>query len=955
LWTREDIGFINSAAMTQDYIFIKGAREHNLKIDELKIPKHKLVVFSGVSGSGKSSLAFDTLYAEGQRRYVESLSAYARQFLGQLEKPKYDKLSGLSPTIAIEQKAASSNPRSTVGTITEIYDYLRVLFARVGVQHCHLCGAEVAAMTSEELVEEILRLPAGSRALLLAPLVVERKGEHRDVMDRARERGFVRMRIDGENVRLDEDLPPLTKTRKHTLELIVDRITVGEASRERITDSVETALRESQGEIVVAVEGGREKRFSSKRYCTNCKVGFGELSPLSFSFNSPLGACESCRGLGTRLEISADLLVPDTSISIREGAIRPWSQMMRRGAGWNVKIFEALERDFGVDLDKPWRKLTAEQRALVLFGTGREKIRVKWRRGESSGTWAMRFEGVANAMLRRLHQTSSNEMRGYYQQYLSDVACTDCNGARLKPESLAVRVAALNISEVAAMSVSEAKAWFENLRLKGIRAAIAEEVRKEIGARLQFLANVGLSYLTLDRLGPSLSGGEAQRIRLASQLGSELSGVMYVLDEPSIGLHPKDGKKLLDALCGLRNLGNTVIVVEHDRGTIERADCVVDFGPGAGSAGGRVVSRGSPAEIASDPKSLTGQYLSGAKSIPTPTGRRKPKATLAIKGASLNNLKDVACDLPLGVLTVFTGVSGAGKSSLLSQTILPALERELNRAAAHAGPFKALKGTENLDKVIHINQKPIGRTPRSNPATYTKAFDEIRAIMAKTPEARAFGYDPGRFSFNVRGGRCEACGGAGVIKVEMHFLADVHVPCEVCRGLRYNEATLRVRFKNRNIREILELTVTEALEVFAAFPKLKRILKTLEDVGMGYVELGQQATTLSGGEAQRIKLSRELAKRGTGRTLYVLDEPTTGLHFDDIKKLLEVLDRLVEQGNTVAVIEHNLDVIKCADWVIDMGPGGGADGGRIIATGTPERVSKRKGTATGAYLRKILK
>ncbi|MCP4679225.1 MAG: excinuclease ABC subunit UvrA [Deltaproteobacteria bacterium] len=940
--------------MKQDHIFIKGAGEHNLCIDELRIPKHKLVVFSGVSGSGKSSLAFDTLYAEGQRRYVESLSSYARQFLGQLEKPKYEKLRGLSPTIAIEQKAASSNPRSTVGTITEVYDYMRVLWARTGTQYCHLCGREVAAMTSGELVDEILELPSGTRAQILSPLIVERKGEHRDTIAGVVERGFVRMRIDGVPVRLDEDLPSLAKTRKHTLELIVDRIVVGNTARERLADSVETALRESGGDLVVTMEDGEEKRFSSRRYCVHCKVGFSELSPQSFSFNSPLGACSSCNGLGTRLEISPDLLVPNPNISIYGGAILPWAQMMKRGDGWNVRIFEALERDFDVDLDMKWKDLPKWQRELILFGTGGDKIKVKWQRGESSGTYAMRFEGVANTMLRRLHQTNSNEMREYYQQYLSDVSCSECDGEKLKSESRSVMIGGKSISRVTAMSVKDAQAWFDELELTGSRAAIAEEVLKEIGARLGFLANVGLSYLTLDRLGPTLSGGEAQRIRLASQLGSELSGVMYVLDEPSIGLHPRDDARLLDALCGLRDLGNSVIVVEHDRDTIERADHVVDFGPGAGTQGGLVISQGTPKQISKDPKSITGQYLSGKKSIPIPKIRRKPKKWLRLEGATLNNLKNVTCDLPLGVFAVFTGVSGAGKSSLLSQTILPVLERKLNRAVVSPGPHAGVSGIEHLDKIIHINQRPIGRTPRSNPATYTKAFDEIRKLMATTTEARAFGYKPGRFSFNVRGGRCEACGGAGVIKVEMHFLADVHVPCEVCRGLRYNDATLRVRFKGFNIREILDMTVSEALEVFAAVPKLKRILQTLEDVGMGYVQLGQQATTLSGGEAQRIKLSRELAKRGTGRTLYVLDEPTTGLHFDDIKKLLEVLDRLVDQGNTVAVIEHNLDVIKCADWVIDMGPGGGADGGRIIARGTPEQVAKRKRSDTAAYLKKIL-
>jgi excinuclease ABC subunit A len=942
--------------MKQDYIIIKGAKQHNLDVDYLKIPKQKLVVFSGVSGSGKSSLAFDTLYAEGQRRYVESLSAYARQFLGQLEKPKYEKLSGLSPTIAIEQKAASSNPRSTVGTITEVYDHMRVLWARIGAQHCHLCGKEVEAMTSQQLVDAVRKLGSGTRAELMAPLVVNRKGEHREIMRAAKEKGFVRMRVDGKSVRLDEELPALAKKRKHTLELIVDRIVVGQTNEERLADSVETAIRESEGELVVAIEGGDEKRFSTRRFCVDCKTGYEELSPQSFSFNSPLGACASCNGLGTRLEISTNLLIPDPSLSIWQGAIKPWSHMMQRGEGWNVRIFEALERDFEVDLDQPWRDLPSWQQELVLYGAGPDRIQVKWARGKSHGSFSMRFEGVAKTMLRRLHQTKSNEMREYYQQYLSNVSCTDCDGERVKAESRAVLLGGASITQVTALSVAEARDWFNRLKLDGARATVGKEIKKEIGARLDFLANVGLSYLTLDRLGPTLSGGEAQRIRLASQLGSELSGVMYILDEPSIGLHPRDDARLLDALVELRDLGNTVVVVEHDRDTIERADHVVDFGPGAGAAGGRVVSQGTPKQIQRDPASLTGRYLAGKKSIPVPEVRRKATGFLKMDGAKKNNLKNVTCELPLGVFTVFTGVSGAGKSSLLSQTLLPALQKELGGGGdAPPGPYRGLSGIDQLDKVIHINQKPIGRTPRSNPATYTKAFDEIRKIMSLTPEAKAYGFAPGRFSFNVKGGRCEACGGAGVVKVEMHFLADVHVTCEVCRGQRYNDATLRVRFKKRNIHQILGTTVSEALALFSGFPKLARILKTLEDVGMGYIQLGQQATTLSGGEAQRIKLSRELAKRSTGRTLYVLDEPTTGLHFEDIKKLLEVLTCLVEKGNSVAVIEHNMDVIKCADWVIDMGPGGGDQGGKIIARGTPEQIATRKRSLTGQFLKRLLK
>ncbi len=937
-----------------EHILIKGAAEHNLRIEELVIPKNRLVVFTGVSGSGKSSLAFDTLFAEGQRRYVESLSTYARQFLGQMDKPRYERISGLCPTIAIEQKAASSNPRSTVGTITEIWDYMRVLWARAGTQHCHLCGRDVAALTSQQLVDEISALPLGTRAELLAPVVTGRKGEHRDVVDRARERGFVRLRIDGAEVRLDEELPRLVKTRKHDIDIVVDRVVVGSADPVRLADSVETAIRESGGELVVAVAGGPPLRFSSSRSCPDCGVGFPEPSPQSFSFNTPLGACPDCNGLGTRLEMDPALVVPDPSLSIRGGAIRPWAQALQRTDGWNTRIFEALERDFGVDLDRPWRRLPARHRDLVLYGAGERRIKVRWKSGESHGQWAMRFEGVANTLMRRLQQTSSEEMREHYRRFLSQRSCSGCGGARLRPESRAVRVGGRGIHEISALSVVAARDWFEALSLGGARAQVARELIAEIGARLGFLEGVGLSYLTLDRLAPTLSGGEAQRIRLASQIGSELSGVLYVLDEPSIGLHPRDGSRLLDALESLRDLGNTVIVVEHDRGTIDRADHVVDFGPGAGPRGGRVVCQGTPADIAACPGSLTGAYLSGRERIPVPERRRKPSGWLRVQGASLNNLREVDADIPLGCLVVLTGVSGAGKSSLLSSTVLPALQRRLMGAAAVPGPHRALEGVEQLDKVIHIDQRPIGRTPRSNPATYTKAFDEIRAIMAETREARAAGFGPSRFSFNVTGGRCEACGGAGVIRVEMHFLADVHVPCDACRGQRYNEATLRVRFKSRNIREILDLSVSEARELFSRHRRLSRILGTLEDVGMGYVRLGQPATTLSGGEAQRIKLSRELARRDTGRTFYVLDEPTTGLHFDDTRKLLHVLGRLVDQGNTVAVIEHNLDVVKCADWVIDLGPGGGGDGGRLVAAGTPERVARARGSDTGRFLRGLL-
>ncbi|MBN2527566.1 MAG: excinuclease ABC subunit UvrA [Deltaproteobacteria bacterium] len=934
----------------KNVIFVKGATEHNLKIEQLEIPKDQLVVFTGVSGSGKSSLAFDTLYAEGQRRYVESLSSYARQFLGQLEKPRFEKLSGLSPTIAIEQKAASANPRSTVGTITEIYDYMRVLWARVGTQHCHECGKEVAALTPDQLVDEISQLGSGVRAEILAPLVVNRKGVHQDVLDRTRERGFVRVRIDGATYRFDDELPKLAKNKKHTIEVVVDRIQVGETEMIRLVDSVETALAESGGELVVAVSGKKDLRFSSKHHCADCNIGFPSLSPQSFSFNSPMGACESCNGLGTRLEMDPALVVPNENLSIYQGAIAPFAAQLQRFDGWNARIFEALEREMGVDLDVPWKKLPKRIKDIVLYGTSK-RVNVEWDRDSSSHRMAIRFEGVANTLLRRLQQTTSPQMREFYTQYMSTIPCSECSGTRLRPESLAVKVGDKSIADVTSLSVEEACHWFENVELFGARSVVAKEILKEIHDRTGFLVNVGLSYLTLDRLAPTLSGGEAQRIRLASQLGAELSGVMYVLDEPSIGLHSKDAAALLDALFGLRDLGNTVIVVEHDRDTIERADYVVDFGPGAGHSGGRVVCEGSLADLMKSKASLTGAYLRGDMQVAPKRAPRKPLGWLELQGATLNNLNNVDVRVPLGTLTVFSGVSGAGKSSLLSGTLLPALQKTLHGSSVHVGPYTKLLGVEQFDKVIHIDQKPIGRTPRSNPVTYTKAFDEIRAVLAQTKEARARGYNAGRFSFNVKGGRCEACGGAGVVKVEMHFLADVYVTCEVCKGHRYNDATLQVRYKSRNIKEILDITVDEAQELFSSHKKLSRILQTLQDVGMGYVHLGQPATTLSGGEAQRIKLSRELAKRSTGRTLYVLDEPTTGLHFDDVRKLLIVLQRLVDEGNTVVVIEHNMDVIQSADWIIDLGPGGGDKGGNVVASGPPAKVMKVAASATGQCLK----
>ena len=942
-----------ASAGEPEFITVRGAREHNLRVDELHVPKKKLVVFTGVSGSGKSSLAFDTLYAEGQRRYVESLSSYARQFLGQMEKPKYDAIRGLSPTIAIEQKSASSNPRSTVGTITEIYDYLRVLYARAGEQRCHLCGGPVEARSAAEVVDEILDLPPGTRVTVLAPVIVERKGEHAGVFEDARKRGFVRARVDGAMVRL-EDAPSLDKKKKHTIELVGDRLTARAEDRPRITDAVELCLRAGDGQIVLSVDGRPDVTLSEKRACPHCGIGFPELSPISFSFNSPLGMCVDCTGLGTRLEMDPELVIPDPRLSIRSGAIEPWATAVERREGWVWNIIRALTDNFGIDLDTPWAKLPPRHRELILHGSGDQRVAVTWKGKHGAGTWAMRFEGVINSLNRRYKETSSEAMRQQYEKYLRTLPCRACDGDRLRPESRAVLVAGASITRVTAQTVAAAKAHFTSLSLKGSRALIAHEIVKEIDARLTFLLNVGLDYLTLDRAAATLSGGEAQRIRLASQLGSELSGVMYVLDEPSIGLHPRDNRRLIATLGRLRDLGNSVIVVEHDAETIESADWVVDFGPGAGHQGGHVVFSGTPAAMLRDARSLTGRYLSGSESVPIPAKRRAPSGHLTVVGAREHNLKRIDARFPLGTLTAVTGVSGAGKSSLVNGILYPALRRALYDSYDAVGAHDRIDGADAIDKVVQIDQQPIGRTPRSNAATYTKAFDHIRDLFAGLPEARSFGFKPGRFSFNVKGGRCEACEGDGVKKVEMHFLADVYVPCEVCHGRRYNEATLRVKYKGLSIADVLDLPVAEALELFSAHPQLKQVLSTLNDVGLGYIAIGQSAPTLSGGEAQRVKLSRELCRRDTGRTLYLLDEPTTGLHFDDVGRLLAVLHRLVDAGNTVIVIEHNLDVIRAADQVIDVGPEGGEAGGYLVAVGTPEEVARTEGSYTGQFLAPVL-
>ena len=940
--------------MALDVIEIIGAREHNLKVDHLVLPKNALVVLTGPSGSGKSSLAFDTLYAEGQRRYVESLSAYARQFLGRLDRPAVEKLRGLSPTIAIEQKSASGNPRSTVGTITEIHDYLRVLYAKAGTQHCYVCGKVVAGRSVDEIVRDVMKLGESglSKALVLAPITRNRKGEFKDVFDTLRADGFVRVRLDGVIQRLDE-IGAIDKKKKHDLDVVVDRVSLAASDKRRLAEAVELALRAGKGEVRIEPEGGEGIDFSESRQC--CGVSYPALVPASFSFNAPLGMCPKCNGLGSVLEIDPELIVPDASLSIRGGAIQPWATSVERGEGWTFRIIEAMSQATGVDLDVPWKKLPAKQKHEVLHGLGGQKVRVNWGKegSENHGSWAIRFQGVIPTLMRRYQETTSEKMREQYAKYLRDLPCVACGGRRLRNESLSVRLAEKNIAEISAMSVRNCDDFFRALELGRSEKAIAEGVLREIHARLGFLLNVGLEYLTLDRSGPTLSGGEAQRIRLASQLGSELSGVMYVLDEPSIGLHPRDNARLLRTLEGLRDLGNSVLVVEHDEETIRAADYVVDFGPGAGSEGGHVVFAGHPRELLSEAAiktSTTAQFISGTRRIVGPEVRRKSKGSLVIRGATEHNLRNIDVTIPLGILVGVTGVSGAGKSSLINGILLPALSKQLHRGQEPVGAHQSIEGIGQLDKVIAIDQKPIGRTPRSNPGTYTKAFDEIRQVFAMLPEAKSRGFESSRFSFNLKGGRCESCQGDGVVKVEMHFLSDVYVTCEVCEGKRYNAETLAVTLKGKSIADVLDTPISECAELFAVYPSLSRILRMLCEVGLGYMKLGQSATTVSGGEAQRIKLARELARTQTGKTLYVLDEPTTGLHFGDVERLLVVVQRLVDAGNSVLVIEHHMDVIRACDWLIDLGPEGGAGGGLLIAEGTPEQVAKVKGSHTGKFL-----
>jgi excinuclease ABC subunit A len=940
--------------MAQDHIAIRGAREHNLQGVDLDIPKQRLSVLTGVSGSGKSSLAFDTLFAEGQRRYVESLSAYARQFLGQMDKPRYDSIQGLTPTIAVSQASAGRNPRSTVGTMTEVHDHLRVLFARAGAQHCHVCGDPVESQSAAEIVSHLAALPEGSRVLLLAPLVRDRKGSHESVLDEVRTAGFARLRVDGAVHRIDE-LPPLDPKRRHSVEVVVDRLRLRPDLRERLTDSVETTLKVGRGVLICATLEGPEQLFSELRACHRCGLSFPALSPQSFSFNSPVGMCPSCNGLGSRNEMDPHLVVPDPSLTLRGGAIQPWAKVLANKKSWNHRMIAALGEQHGFDLDTPWRDLSDAQQRVLLYGDEGRTFEVEMRSKRIDGTITMDWEGAIPAMMRRLRETRSEAQRKLYLSYMSDGECTACGGSRLRPESEAVRVGPWSLPALLAMPVVELRATLDHLALEGARAAIAAELVLGIRQRLGFLEDVGLGYLGLDRAGSSLSGGESQRIRLASQLGGELSGVTYVLDEPSVGLHARDNARLVGTLERLRDAGNTVVVVEHDRDTILAADRVFDFGPGAGAHGGRVVCSGTPEEIMACPHSLTGQYLSGARRLPTPPRRRSPGSDhLRILGARANNLRDIDVSVPVGLLVAITGVSGAGKSSLVEGILSPALHNALHGARRGVGPHRCIEGAELLGKIIDIDQRPIGRSPRSNPATYTKAYDLIRGIFAQTRGARVAGFGAERFSFNKKGGRCEACKGDGYRRVEMHFLPDVYVPCDVCKGQRFEAATLGITYRGHSIADVLAMSVDDALALFANHRKLARILGTIADVGLGYLQLGQPSNTLSGGEAQRIKLARELARDSQGDTLYLLDEPTTGLHFEDIRRLMEVLERLVAAGNTVLMVEHNLEVLACADWIVDLGPEGGEAGGRVVAEGPPERIAATVGSHTGHHLAPLL-
>ena len=937
--------------MAHDKIIVKGACEHNLKCIDVEIPRDRLVVITGISGSGKSTLAFDTIYAEGQRRYVESLSAYARQFLEQMEKPDVESIEGLSPAISIEQKTTSRNPRSTVGTVTEIYDYLRLLFARVGHPHCYQCGREIASQTVSQMVDQIMAMPEGTRLQLLSPMVRGRKGEYRKELGQLRKDGFVRVIVDGVPYELAEEIP-LDKNKKHDIDIVVDRLIVKPGIERRLADSLETALNHAEGVVKVQVVDGETILFSEALACIDCGISYPEMTPRMFSFNNPYGACPDCTGLGTRMYFDPELVVPNPDLSIREGAIVPWE---KRLSGWYHLTLDALAKAYDFDIRTPFRKLSPKVQEVILRGSGGQKIEFWWEEdGGRRHTYTKEFEGVIPNLERRYRESDSEQVHEELERYMNVMPCPTCQGARLKREALHVKVAGHDIRQVTALSIKDALEFFAALTLTPKEEEIARRILKEIRERLHFLVNVGLDYLSLDRASGTLSGGEGQRIRLATQIGSSLVGVLYILDEPSIGLHQRDNGRLLQTLKHLRDLGNTVLVVEHDEETILEADFVLDMGPGAGVHGGEVVAQGTPAEIMANPDSLTGRYLSGELAIAVPKKRRKPKRFITIAGAAENNLKRVTVDIPLGIMTCITGVSGSGKSTLVIDTLYRVLCQRLYKSRERAGAVKEIRGLEQLDKVINIDQSPIGRTPRSNPATYTGVFADIRDLFAQLPESRVRGYKPGRYSFNVKGGRCEACSGDGIIKIEMHFLPDVYVQCEVCKGARYNRETLEVTYRGKSIAQLLDMTVSEALRFLENIPKIKTKLQTLEEVGLGYIRLGQSATTLSGGEAQRVKLAKELARRATGRTIYILDEPTTGLHFHDIAKLLEVLGKLVEGGNTIVVIEHNLDVIKTADHIIDLGPEGGDRGGEVIAAGTPEEVARVTRSYTGQYLRKML-
>ena len=938
-----------------DKIIIKGAKVNNLKNVDLEIPRDKLVVFTGLSGSGKSSLAFDTLYAEGQRRYVESLSSYARQFLGQMDKPDVENIEGLSPAISIDQKTTSKNPRSTVGTITEIYDYLRLLYARVGVPHCPKCGKEITKQSVDQIVDKIMSYGDRTKLQILSPMIRGRKGTHEKLLENIKKNGFIRARIDGEIYDLTEEEVKLDKNKKHNIEAVVDRIVIKEGIESRLTESIETALKMGEGLVVASIVGGEETLFSENFACPDCGVSIDELAPRLFSFNSPFGKCDHCDGLGTLIEIDEKLVIPDTNLSIMEGAVATWGAGRLKDDSWTYAILQALNREYGLELDKPIKDLDKDQIDLLLYGTNGKRVKVDYVKDGVKATYNYSYEGEINSLKRRYNETNSDIIKGEIEQYMSDAHCPKCKGARLKKDALAVTVGGKNIYEFTTMSIKDELDFINGVKFSEKDTIISEQIIKEIKNRLQFLLDVGLDYLSLSRNSGTLSGGESQRIRLATQIGSSLMGVLYILDEPSIGLHQRDNDRLIKTLKNLRDVGNTVIVVEHDEDTIKEADYIVDIGPGAGEHGGEVVVAGSIDEVKACEKSLTGQYLTGKKLIKVPEVRRKGNGNIIkVIGAKENNLKNVNISIPLGTFTIVTGVSGSGKSTLVNEILYKGLNKIINKSKNPVGKHKEITGYENIDKIIDINQSPIGRTPRSNPATYTGTFDIIRELFSQTNEAKMRGYKPGRFSFNVKGGRCEACSGDGIIKIEMQFLSDVYVPCEVCKGKRYNRETLEVKYKGKSIDDVLNMTVEEALKFFENIPRIENKLKTLNDVGLGYIRLGQPSTQLSGGEAQRIKLAYELSKRSTGKTLYILDEPTTGLHIDDVSRLVEILQRLVDAGNTVVVIEHNLDMIKCADYLIDLGPEGGDKGGTIIKCGTPEEICMVEKSYTGKYLRNIL-